>query len=612
MTSISVLSSDLRGWYGNSFFWGIVRRAREESVDVIWFPGGRLSQAEKGVGGLYDLASRVKTHGVILVGDLALGSTSETIRGFCGSFAPTPVVGGVVDADGVPVVLPDSKEGMFQLVSHLIETHTFRHIAFICGPSGQLESSERFEAYKKAVTTHGLSIDPELIVPGDYLEESGRAAVRLLLDERRVRPDAIVAANDSMALGALAEFRSRGIRVPEDIALAGFDDIEAGRLALTPLTTVRQHFYEAGYRTADTLLERIRGNGPEGKILVPTEVVIRSSCGCLPSEVDDAQLEEGAESSLIPIEEIRENLPVLVSSILEAALKTGRASHSNAFGVPPQIPSEQTLLDVTEALFAELVDGKAHHFLPVLRKAVQPERVEVEETAIWQNTLSALRSGLLSRLGDHKLAFKAENLFQKARILLAETGLRVLTYRRTVVEQYERALQDLDQALNGILDLEEMPPLLARFLPALGITACYVVMYEGAGHLDASESSPKSAKLVFSYSEGTFKASPPQSFRPSEFIPAAAATCKKPAILIVEPLVQSTKPLGYMLVEASHSEFEVYAQLRNLVSGALFRTLLLAQREEASRELKELQAEAQRWAEDIEELTAKEEPAERR
>ncbi len=594
MTTISVLSSELRGWNGNSFFWGITRRAREEAVDILWYPGGRLEQAERGLGNLYQLAGQVTTDGYIMVGDLAMGSQSETIKKFCESYAHVPVVGGIIDAQGVPVVLPDSQGGMYKLVSHLIEVHRFRRIAFVCGPSGQLESRERLQAYEKALKDHGLDLDPDLVAPGDYLEESGRSAIRLLIDERRIRPEAIVAANDAMALGALTEFRSRGIRVPDDIALAGFDDIEAGRLALTPLTTVRQRFYEAGYRTADTVLERIKGAVVQSPILVPTEVVIRSSCGCMPAEVEDVQYEEAPETE-VPVEEIRGRANRLVDAMLRAALAAGRSSHSNAFGVPPQIPSQQTLLEVTEALFEELFDSNLNRFLSVFRHAVQPQRAEVEETATWQDALSALRSGLLSQLGDRHLAIRAENLFQKARVLLAETGFRVLTSRRTQIEQIEGSLLQLDQSLNALLEIGELPDILTQHLPSLGIPSCYIVLYEGAGHIDGAATLPSGFTLVFAYGAGK-----PQRFesplhQPGDIIPAVLKACTRPAILLVEPLFQGVRPLGFMILEVSHSEFEVFARLRSLVSGALFRTLLLEQRETARRQLEELQAEAEKW-----------------
>ena len=115
------------------------------------------------------------------------------------------------------------------------------------------------------------------IAPGNYVTQGGLDAVRLFYDERRLKLDAIVSANDGMALGVLEGLAARGISVPEDVALLGFDDVDLARYVDPPLTTVRQPIAEIGRHMARQLLRLAAGESVEPALILPTELVLRAS-----------------------------------------------------------------------------------------------------------------------------------------------------------------------------------------------------------------------------------------------------------------------------------------------------------------------------------------------
>lgn len=155
---------------------------------------------------------------------------------------------------GTPVPLchsisVDGAWGMRDVIAHLIDVHHHRRIAFIRGPATSRDAEDRYTAYRAVLAQRGIAVDPTLVLQGTWLRESGAAAVRELLEVRGVNPktlQAIACANDYMALGALDALRERGISVPTDLALTGFDDLEATRSVVPPLTTVRQPTEELG------------------------------------------------------------------------------------------------------------------------------------------------------------------------------------------------------------------------------------------------------------------------------------------------------------------------------------------------------------------------------
>ena len=171
---------------------------------------------------------------------------------------------------------------------HLIEEHGYKRIAFIRGIEGHLDAEQRFEAYKDELKAHDLRFDEELVLNGDYTPESGRAAIATLINERQLRFQAVVAANDRMAFGALEALQERGLRVPDDVAVTGFDDLREAQATGVPLTTVRQSFYTAGKHAMETLLKRIEGETVSPVTITPTQLLVRWSCGCLPENVRQA------------------------------------------------------------------------------------------------------------------------------------------------------------------------------------------------------------------------------------------------------------------------------------------------------------------------------------
>ncbi len=178
----------------------------------------------------------------------------------------------------VDSIVIDNVGGAYEAVSHLIELG-HREIGFICEWFGDLSFSERFEGYKKALAEHDLPFDEHLIAEGIPRQPySGYVAAQRLLEASR--PTAIFAANDLTAAEAMRALREQGIRVPEDIAIASFDDGELARHTLPPLTTVRVFRKEMGALAARRLLTLLENpDEPPLHMRVFTELVVRESSG---------------------------------------------------------------------------------------------------------------------------------------------------------------------------------------------------------------------------------------------------------------------------------------------------------------------------------------------
>ena len=176
---------------------------------------------------------------------------------------------------------PDNATGISQAVAHLVQ-HGRRRIAF-AGYMGQGDIVERYEAYRAALAAHGLAFDPALVVEAsDNAGTGGEAALAQLLG-RGAKVDAVLAATDLNAIAILEGLKAAGFRVPEDIAVVGFDDAAAASACDPPLTTVCPRFEQLGRLAASLVVKAVRGEPTQaGLHLAETDLIVRRSCGCDP------------------------------------------------------------------------------------------------------------------------------------------------------------------------------------------------------------------------------------------------------------------------------------------------------------------------------------------
>jgi LacI family transcriptional regulator len=209
-----------------------------------------------------------------ILGSEQLGSLAARI--------PIVLIAGSPEERHADVIAADNRAGTAALARHMIEEHGLARLFYVAGPAEAPDARERCGAFKQTLAQYpGATLTGCYV--GQFASISGQLAVREVLAAPDLKlPDAIVCGNDQMAIGAMRELQAAGLRVPADIAVAGFDDIRLGALLAPPLTTVRQPMGLLGERACSWLLERIADPAlPRRVERLPTELVVRESCGCL-------------------------------------------------------------------------------------------------------------------------------------------------------------------------------------------------------------------------------------------------------------------------------------------------------------------------------------------
>ncbi|HUI88963.1 MAG TPA: LacI family DNA-binding transcriptional regulator [Anaerolineales bacterium] len=189
---------------------------------------------------------------------------------------PQVVIGRPFRTDNVSYVDIDNINAAFNAVTHLIRLGCKR-IATITGPERSTAGLDRKAGYIRALRERGLDVNEKLIVEGDFTESGGYYAMKKLLS---ARPDAVFAASDIMAVGAMRAVREAGLQIPADIAFVGFDDLPLAALSGVQLTTIRQPVIQFGAKAVEILIDLIEnGMKPPRRIIMEAELVIRETCG---------------------------------------------------------------------------------------------------------------------------------------------------------------------------------------------------------------------------------------------------------------------------------------------------------------------------------------------
>jgi LacI family transcriptional regulator len=183
------------------------------------------------------------------------------------------------DGLDIPVIAIENKSSAQKIVEHLIEIHNRRRIAFLQGQDGHEDSMWREKGYREALKSHDIPFDPSLVASGGFDHDKAKEAIAQMLMDG-VEFDAIFTGDDDAATGVLAALHQAGRHVPHDVAVVGFDDAPFSRYLTPSLTTVRAPTEEVGRTAVRQLLKIIQNEKAEPLILLPTELVIRSSCGC--------------------------------------------------------------------------------------------------------------------------------------------------------------------------------------------------------------------------------------------------------------------------------------------------------------------------------------------
>ncbi|MFC7321693.1 LacI family DNA-binding transcriptional regulator [Halobacillus campisalis] len=265
--TIALILSDLSGPYFSELIKGVQEVTASNGFDLIACSsvGGDKSTASK-------FLKEKRVDGAIV---LAHNISADLINSSARKDFPIIVLDRDVDNPNVVHVEVDNRKGAYEATEYMIQKgHS--SIAYVSGPMNSHDNEERFQGYLSALEHNNLSYQSRWKISGDFTREGGYRATKMLLAQQNM-PEAVFYANDEMAIGGLQAFSEKKVRVPEDISMVGFDDIQLSEYVQPPLTTVRQPKYEAGALAVHLIFQMLDGEDVDRTYNLGTEFVERLS-----------------------------------------------------------------------------------------------------------------------------------------------------------------------------------------------------------------------------------------------------------------------------------------------------------------------------------------------
>ncbi|MCK9169472.1 MAG: GGDEF domain-containing protein [Treponema sp.] len=272
--------------YVQKLYNGVLSYCQKNHMTVLVFPIGQLCNKEFSTDYQYlSVAAHLTAaniDGLIFASGAELEKAStDYLTSYINSFRPLPVVSVGAVLPGIPSLISDCCMGFGNLISHLIEKHHFKRIALMGVTGNSEEGAERTEIYRRTLKDHDIPVDDSLLLYGLFTYQSALQALTIYEKQHEcIDFDAIVALNDDMAYACIDFLKQRNIRIPEDIAVTGYDDLERSLYINPSLSTINQNIEGQGYAAADIIFHSLKKDSVPVCTRVPSRPVYRRSCGC--------------------------------------------------------------------------------------------------------------------------------------------------------------------------------------------------------------------------------------------------------------------------------------------------------------------------------------------
>lgn len=586
--TIGLLINQIDDSYHNLICRALCEIGKKLKLKLLWFIGKQLDSpyrddAQQNV--IYKFISTKNVDGLILFSGALKNfiGQSDFIQ-FVESYQFIPLVSTSYYLPNYPSVTVDQKKGIRDAMEHLVHEHNRRRVAFIRGPRDHWEADQRFNAYKESLTEFNLPYDPRLVFDGDFVDDSGYEAIVELIDNRRVKFDALLASNDAMALAAMEALKERGFKIPKDISIIGFDDIEEAQISSPPLTTINQPLYEMIEKSVEMIVvPPVTKHAPIPNIVLKTKLIKRQSCGCpaqsamvVPTGINVPSLRLTSQDEVL--EFIRK---YIYQELFQGQGNLG-VIHSKIAGWLDELIQGMKTYQIDDP------QSGTHLISSFYRILVESQSIQIE-LDFWQNLIFTIRNLLLTLDGMEPYRTAIDTTYQQ--MLMMATEIYLTHQKRRFIESERRALlvQEISQALINTFDLDELLNIISKELPRLDIVTCYIALYEGkVRKMDKfGWDIPKKSKLVLMYRNyKRFDIRPEDEIIDTlDLVPKGKVFQDVAGTILILPLVFLEEHFGYILFKVGDTIETIYETIRKQISSALETVFLYRARKEAEEEL---------------------------
>ena len=488
------------------------------------------------------------TDGIVIFNPLHSQIRSQYIQGLITSGHPIIFIGA---GEIGPTLAANNRGGVFDAIGHLVN-HGHQNIAFIAGSMDDLsgDTGERLEAYKEALTSFGLKFDQKMVAFGRHVYDGGYSAMQQIINSG---PDftAVLASNDESALGAIKALRDSSRRIPEDVAVIGFDNRLEGAANKPSLSSINIPLFTMGHQAVGYLIENIVNKTPLPEIVrFDTRLIVRDSCGCNEDKVlfSFNNLSDKGQPIFLPFENHGSQW---IAWIAESVFKLAKNLDLSVC---------QTYSQYLVNSFSLSIENKTlSPFNQTFDEILQETMMNGDDASIWWNVISLIGAKFKKQFEDNSSANQLINeILDQARLNISIQIQK--KYRHFVSDQrwISNQLTLLTDSLMTALNEEQIYEILAHHLPQMNIDIAQIAFIE------AEEDNP------IAWSSMRNALDPKQAilrFNSTSFPPDGLFSLDEPYQLALIPLKAKSAQIGYLVFGID--SFDLYGSIVQQLGGAL-------------------------------------------
>ena len=531
------------GGYATQIQNALSNQATALDLNLLMVFGRGLNEPLRGCAAhnaIFEMIGPGRADGVIVLSSLLAGYCGpEGLVNLVRRYSHLPVCSIGTELPEIPSLTVDDGIGMRVAVEHLVHDHNCRRVAFLAGTPGKVESETRLLAYHEVLKRYQIDFDPALVVPGTFMPSDGFDGVEALL-RQGIEFDAIAAANDFMALGAVAALRKHGRSVPRDIRVTGFDDLPLSRIGNPALTSVAQPFVLMAEKAIQIVLDQIAGRAVAPCTQLATEFVVRQSCGCRQG-ARRTKPPASVTTAACPREHIKIHGADIAQS-LAPILRAAGMSHERAANA------------LVAALQAEL-SGRSLSFARGLEMLLEQAGESYPQYRALQDGVEWLREEFRD-FADLEL----EQLWADSFALIATADAAIQVQHRMTIDQNYRKLLVTAEQVGIALDWESLERVLLKSLPGTGVQTAFLSRF--------TDDSATELQPFLCMVDGQAQSPLPPAFPSHQLFPPHSYPELRRSTLLAFPLVFETQRLGIAIFERL-PETHGYQVLRNQLNVAM-------------------------------------------
>ena len=452
----------------------------------------------------------------------------------------------------------------------MIKFHGYQRIAFIRGNETNIEAEKRFEIYKDVIAENKLPFIPDLIFKGNFQITDGENAIRYLIDEKKLKFDAIVASNHSMAVGVIQALNKRRILIPDQIAVAGFDNLEESKYLSPPLTTAGIILKNCGHKAVELIIKQLNNDNVIPLTKLDSKLIVRQSCGCKSKLILNDLFLIKNNSKLKPLSFLLANKNQLIKKIMQIM----NYSKEN----------NKLANSIVDGLITEIKEKKIGFFIEILYNVLKRFDDLECDVEVWLDIICLMQKEIPHNITSIK---HLETIWNQSKLLIIEYIQISQAKKFLQNSKFFTLLNIIRNRLSGTFELNEIIDILLENLPIIDIGTSFLCLYEACNSYIFPEAPPKWSRIMLVLNENNkiLLNKDNNRFLTRDLLPKNIWLENTQFNFIILPLHFREEPFGYIIFKAGLKNLNYYEALSEQISSSIKGTILVKKMENHTIEL---------------------------